>query len=124
MTTSTASTSSTTQAIVNNHLQAFAALDLDGVVSDYAPDAIMIVPAGVLRGVDGITPLFQALIAEFSKPGASFNVQQQVIEGEMAYIRWTAETADNTYELGTDTFVVRDGKIQQQTFAFKATSRS
>jgi len=37
---------------------------------------------------------------------------------------WTAETADNTHELGTDTFVVRDGKILAQTFAVKATSKA
>jgi hypothetical protein len=28
----------------------------------------------------------------------------------VAHIVWAAETADNVYELGTDTFVVRDGK--------------
>ena len=30
-----------------------------------------------------------------------------------------AETADNVYELATDTFVVRDGKIVTQTFVGK-----
>ena len=43
------SPTSTTQAVVNHHLERFAALDLQGVVADYAPDAVMIVPAGVLR---------------------------------------------------------------------------
>ena len=47
------SAASTTQAVVNHHLERFAALDLPGVVADYAPDAVMIVPAGVLRGVHG-----------------------------------------------------------------------
>ena len=37
---------------------------------------------------------------------------------------WVAETPDNTYELGTDTFFVRHGKIAVQTFAFKATPRA
>jgi hypothetical protein len=85
---------------------------------------VMIVPTGVLRGVHGIRPLFQALIDEFAKPGATFDLQQQVIQGDVAYIRWVAETADNTYELGTDTFVVRHGKIVVQTFAFKATPKA
>jgi hypothetical protein len=39
------------------------------------------------------------------------------IEGDYAYIVWTAETADNSYEFATDTFVVRDGKIIAQSFA-------
>jgi hypothetical protein len=82
------------------------------------------VPSGVLRGPRNITPLFEAMIAEFAKPGARFDLQQQVIEGEVAYIRWVAETADNTYDLGTDTFVVRDGKILVHTFEVKATPKA
>jgi hypothetical protein len=35
-----------------------------------------------------------------------------------------AEAADNLYELGTDTLVVRDGKILAQSFAGKITSKS
>ena len=124
LTTPTSASATSTQAVVNHHLQSFYAGDLHGVVADYAPDAVMIVPTGVLRGVDEITPLFKAMIAEFAKPGASFDLQQQVIEGDVAYIRWVAETADNTYELGTDTFIVRDGKILTQTFAFKATPKA
>jgi len=32
---------------------------------------------------------------------------------------WTAETPDNTYELATDTFVIREGKIVAQSFTAK-----
>ena len=48
------------------------------------------------------------MIAEFGKPDSAFSMKQQFIDGDYAYILWTAETADNVYELGTDTFVVRD----------------
>lgn len=56
------------------------------------------------------------MIAEFEKPGATFSMRQQFVEGDYAYILWTAETADNVYEVGTDTFVMRDGKIVAQSF--------
>jgi ketosteroid isomerase-like protein len=118
------SATSTTLAVVNHHLEGFLALDLQGVMADYAPDAVMIVPTGTLRGVHEIEPLFQNLFAEFAKPGATFDLRQQVIEGDVAYIWWVAETPDNTYELGTDTFIVRHGKIEAQTFAFKAEPRA
>ena len=65
----------------------------------------------------------QAMIAEFGKPGAAFSMKQQSVEGDYAYILWTAETADNVYEVGTDTFVVRDGKIVAQSFAGKITPK-
>jgi ketosteroid isomerase-like protein len=118
------SATSTTQDVVNHHLEGFLALDLPGVMADYAPDAVMIVPTGTLRGAEEIRPLFQNLFAEFAKPGATFDLKQQVIEGDVAYIWWVAETPDNTYELGTDTFFIRHGKIEAQTFAFKATPRT
>jgi hypothetical protein len=64
------------------------------------------------------------LIAEISKPGAAFRMQQQITQGDYAYILWAAETADNVYELGTDTFVVRDGKIVAQSFTGKITPKA
>jgi SnoaL-like domain len=80
-------------------------------------------PDGPLRGADAIRPLFQAMVAEFAKPGASFSMKQQFVEGDYAYILWTAETADNVYEVGTDTFVVQDGKIMAQSFTGKITRK-
>lgn len=63
------------------------------------------------------------MIAEFGKPVATFSMNQESIEGEYAYIVWSAETADNGYEIGTDTFVVRDGKILAQSFAARLTPK-
>jgi hypothetical protein len=68
-------------------------------------------------------PLFKAMIEEFAKPGAAFSLKRQSIDGDYAYILWTAETADNVYEVGTDTFVVRDGKITAQSFTGKITRK-
>ena len=108
-----------TKDVLDNHLKSFGEGDLKGILSDYAPDAVLFTPEGPLRGADAIRPLFHAMIAEFGKPGAVFSMKQQDVEGEYAYILWTAETADNVYELGTDTFVVRDGKIVAQSFTGK-----
>jgi ketosteroid isomerase-like protein len=112
-----------TKDVLDHHLKAFDQGDLNGVLSDYAPDAIFFTKNGALKGVDAIRPLFEALIAELGKPWATFNMKQQVVEGDYAYILWTAETADNIYELATDTFVVREGKIVAQSFTGKVTSK-
>jgi hypothetical protein len=113
----------TTKDVLDHHLKSFGERDLDGVLSDYAPAAVMFTPEGPLRGTAAMKPLFQALIAEFGKPGAVFNLKQQLVEGDYGYILWTAETADNVYELATDTFVVRDGKIVAQSFTGKITPK-
>ena len=84
---------------------------------------MLFTPDGPLKGADAIRPLFQAMFAEFGKPGAAFTMKQQFVDGDFAYILWTADTADNVYEVGTDTFVVRDGKIVAQSFAGKITPK-
>ncbi len=113
-----------TKDVLEHHLKSFGEGNLKGILSDYAPGAVLFTPQGPLRGVDAISPLFQALVAEFAKPGATFSLRHQSVEGDYAYILWTAETADNVYEMATDTFVVRDGKIVVQSFAGKITPKS
>jgi ketosteroid isomerase-like protein len=100
-------------------MKSFAEGDIDGVVADYSSDAVLFAPGGPLKGPDAIRPLFEAFRSEFLKPGSSFTMQQRWIDGDHAYILWTAETADNLYEFATDTFVVRNGKIIAQSFAAK-----
>jgi ketosteroid isomerase-like protein len=112
-----------TKDVLEHHLKCFGEGDLTGILSDYAPGAVLFTPDGPLRGADAIRPLFQAMIAEFGRPGVAFSMKQYFVEGDYAYILWTAETADNVYELGTDTFVVRDGKIVAQSFTGKITPK-
>lgn len=110
---------SSTKDVVDNHLKSFGEGNLNGILSDYAPTAILFTPGGPLEGVDAIRPLFEDLLTEFAKPGSSFKLKHQSIKGNYAYILWSAETADNSYDLATDTFVVQDGKIVAQSFAAK-----
>ena len=112
-----------TKDVLDRHLKYFGEGDLKGILSDYAPGAVLFTPDGPLRGADAIRPFFQAMIAEFGKPNSAFTMKQQSVEGDYAYILWTAETADNVYEVGTDMFVVRDGKIVAQSFAGKITPK-
>lgn len=112
-----------TKDVLDHHIKCFGEGDLEGILSDYAPGAVLFTPDGPLRGADAIRPLFQAMFAEFAKPGAAFSMKHRSVEGDYAYVLWTAETADNMYELGTDTLVVRDGKIEAQSFAGKITPK-
>ena len=83
----------TTREVLDNHLMCFGKGDLNGILSDYAPMAILFTPAGPLVGIDAMRPLYEALITEFAKPGSSFELKHQSVQGEYAYIIWTAETA-------------------------------
>jgi len=113
------SSSEVTGQVLEHHLDAFGSLDMDEILADYTDGSVILTPGGPLTGIDEIRQAFEGLFAEFGKPGATFEMQQKIIEGNVAYIVWGAETADNIYELATDTFVVRDGKIAVQSFTPK-----
>jgi len=113
---------SSTREVLDRHLRSFGERDLKSILSDYATDAVFFAPEGPLKG-DETEAFFHTLLAEFGKPGAAFSLKHQSVEGKYGYILWTAETADNVYGLGTDTFIVQDGKIVVQSFAGEITPK-
>jgi hypothetical protein len=113
----------TTNDVLDQQLKCFYENDLEGVLADYSSDAVFFTPGKSLKGTDAIKPFFEALLSEFAKPGASFSLGEQCVEGDYAYILWSAETADNFYEAAADTFVVRNGKIVARSFAAKITPK-
>lgn len=112
-----------TDEVLQHHLDAFGAGDVDAIMSDYAPDAVVINQDTIMIGHDEIRPLFDAFVAEFGKPAMSFEMVDRKVEGDIAYIVWSAETADNVYDYATDTLVIRDGKIAYQTLAGVITAK-
>jgi len=82
----------------------------------YTEDAMLITPDSVLRGHTQIREFFRQVFIERLPPGSTtLAISQQVIEGDIAYILWSANSAYYCAPLGTDTFVIRDGKIVAQT---------
>jgi ketosteroid isomerase-like protein len=108
-----------TNDVLDHHIKCFNEGDLDGVLSDYAPGAVLFTPDGPLKGIDEIRPFFQAMLAEFGRPGTTFSMKIRSVVSDFSYVVWTAETEANVYEMATDTQVVRDGKIVAQSFAGK-----
>jgi ketosteroid isomerase-like protein len=110
---------STTEDVLRHHLSCFRKSDLSGLMEDYDSQAKFFTPNGILRGSTAIREFFSTLLGEFGKPGLSFEILREDIEGDTFYLVWKADTADNRYEFATDTFVLQNGKIVTQTFAGK-----
>jgi len=115
-----------TKEVLERHLKYFGDGDLAGLLADYVPDTVVFRPngfggpgGGVAKGPTALRAVFSIVLAEFARPGTRFEMRQQAIEGDYGYIVWEAETAQNVYELGSDTFVVKDGKIVAQSIAAK-----
>lgn len=109
------STSQQTEQTLHNHLQAAEQGDVDAIVADYAEDAVIFTPDGILRGRDEIRSLFEELVADFP-PGSTVEMKQQIVDGELAYLVWAGASEKLDIPLATDTLIVRDGKIVMQTF--------
>jgi predicted SnoaL-like aldol condensation-catalyzing enzyme len=109
----------TTHDVLTHHLKSFGVGDIVGTMADYTAESKFFISEGLLRGPEAIRSFFVKLFQEFAKPGTSFEMLRQEVDGDTAYIVWKAETADNRFELATDTFIVQNGKIVTQTFAAK-----
>ncbi len=70
----------TPEEVFAHHAQSLGAGDLDGIVADYADDAIFITPAGTRRGKDGIRAAFTQMLADV--PDAAWNLKTQIYEDD------------------------------------------
>ena len=113
----------TTNEVLRHHLNSFGDGDIVSTMADYSSESKIFTPEGVLRGPEAIRSFFVKMFEAFNKPGASFEMLRQEVDGETAYILWKAETAVSRYEVGTDTFIVRNGKIVTETFAGKVSPK-
>jgi len=59
-----------TKDVLNNHLKCFSEGDLKGILSDYAPGAVLFTSHGPFRGADAMRPLFQALLENLAQRSA------------------------------------------------------
>ena len=106
----------TPQEVFAHHAEVLIGGDLEGIVSDYADDAVLITPAGTRRGKDGVREAFTQLLADV--PNAEWAVPTQIFEGDLLFIEWSAEAADTRVDDGVDTFIFRDGEIVVQTVRY------
>jgi hypothetical protein len=106
----------TPEEIFGHHAEALGAGDLDGIVEDYADDAVFITPAGVRDGLDGIREAFTELLADV--PNAAWELKTQIYVDDVLFLEWAADAAETFVEDGIDTFIFRDGLIRLQTVRY------
>jgi ketosteroid isomerase-like protein len=112
MTTSTAAT----ETVVRDHLQAFLEQKgIDALLRDYDEEACFLSEDRTYRGKREIQGFFEQFMAGLPPQAiGGFSLRSLRVAGEVAYITWSV---GKELPLGTDTFVVRNGKIVSQTFA-------
>lgn len=108
--------SSTTEAVVRNHLQAFVEQKgVAAILDDYDENARLVCENRICRGKEEIRAFFADFLGSLSGDAVSgFRLTSLTVDGNLAQITWHA---GRSILLGTDTFVIERGKIVSQTFA-------
>lgn len=103
----------TPQQVIDDHLASLATGDVDRIVCDYAHDAVVVMPGVVFTGRAQIR---QGLLAMQGLFGATLpTITSNTVAGDTVLSTWRLETPHVVVEDGSDTFVVRGGRIQIQT---------
>ena len=105
------------QELLQRHLKSFQENDLESLIEDYTNESILITPDTSYTGIEEIKGFFAELILHFPKHNSSLELDKTVISDDLAYIVWHGKTPTLDVPFATDTFIIKNGKIRQQTFA-------
>lgn len=103
--------------VLQRHLSSFNRNDLEMLMLDYTDKSVLITHDAIYSGINEIRAFFVGLMNHFPQGCSSFELDKLVIRGELAFIVWHGATPSLEVAFGTDTFIIKDGKIHQQTFA-------
>jgi hypothetical protein len=100
-----------TQEVLMHHSQALRE-GIESILSDYTDDSVLIGQQGTFRGLAEIRTFFTSLPDALPEGVMeAMTLKHQEIVGEVAYVVWDALP---WIPLGTDTLIVKNGKIMFQ----------
>jgi ketosteroid isomerase-like protein len=111
----------TPQEVFAHHSSAFGAENIDEIVADFADDAVMITPAGVNRGKDGVRKAYTQIFADL--PHAAWDTKSNTYGNDVLLSEWAADAPRSRAD-GVDTFVFDKGQIRVQTVHYNVQRKS
>jgi len=109
------------EVIVTRHMTAIDSGDVEGATADYADGAVFITPMGETKGKAAIHKALAAMLPKdvgAAGTRAVVVIKQKFFTKEIGYIVWVQNAGKPEEMQGSDTFVVRNGKIVAQTVVF------
>ncbi len=106
-----------TRQVFEDHLR----IGTEGTVEEdiernYASTVVILSGDGVRHGHDGLREQAHQLQGEL--PNCTFHYGTQLVEGEVAFLEWTAEADGARVRDGADSYLIRDGQIIAQTIHY------
>ena len=106
----------TTEAVLKHHLDQIFARNVEGIMRDYSDESVIFTPQGVHKGLEQIRAFFNYGVTNVLTPEVigAIKIARQEVDGDFAYIFYSAPPK---ILMASDSFCIRDGKIQMQGFA-------
>lgn len=107
--------------VIDHHVANMKAGNLQGVLSDYAPDAVVVFPAGMITpsGVfvgANVKQLFSVLTDKDHVPGnRTMQTKYEALGPDTTKMNWVQFKGTTQEVSGYDVFVIRGGKVAFQT---------
>lgn len=109
------------QAVFDDHLRLAQQRDFDeDITRNYAPDCIVLTGRGAFQGHEGLRALARQLEQEL--PTGEWHYRVRLVEGNVAYLEWSADADGAVVDDGADSFFVVDGRIVAQTIHYTVRS--
>ena len=115
--------------VLNHHVANMKSGNLEAVLSDYAPDAVVVTPAGMVtpNGVfigKDTRKLFSVLTSKDSLPGnKTMQTKYEALGPDTTLMRWVQFKGTPKEVSGYDVFVIRGGKVVFQTVVVDAAKK-
>ena len=115
--------------VLDHHVANMKSGDLEAVLSDYAPDAVVVTPAGMVspNGVfigKDTRKLFSVLTSKDSLPGnKTMETKYEPLSADTTLMRWVQFKGTPKEISGYDVFVIRGGKVVFQTVTVNAAKK-
>ena len=103
--------------VVMHHLNSFLDNNLEAVMSDYTNESVLITRDTTYTGLEEISVFFVGLSMHFPQQKSNLVLDKLVANNNLVYIVWHANTPNLQVPFGSDTFIIKDNRIYQQTFA-------
>jgi hypothetical protein len=115
--------------VLDHHVANMKSGNLEAVMSDYAPDAVVVAPAGLVTP-DGVfvgpetRKLFSVLTDKDHVPGnKTMQTRYQSVGADTTIMHWVQFKGTSKEVSGYDVFVTRGGKIAYQTVVVNPASK-
>lgn len=94
----------------------------EDITRNFASDCVVLTGRGLFRGHDGLRRLAAMLDEEI--PSGEWEYRVQLVEGNAAYLEWSADSGEAIVEDGADSFFIQGGRVVAQTIHYTVRSPS